>query len=105
MHRVAEVILCIGLKGNREKLLKDAGILPKILDKGIGLAIKADLQLPWNGLRKLRRYFKACGVDLLEVESERVMRKQLSEKLPFRLVARDIPLLDSAGSVGMCPLT
>ena len=32
-------------QANREQLLEDAGILPKGLDKCVGQAIKADLQL------------------------------------------------------------
>ena len=88
-------------KEESENLLRGAGLLPKGMEEGIGLAIKADLQLPWNGLRKLRRYFKLCGVAL---ESERTMRKQLSEELPFPLVAKEEPLLDSSGTVVRCPL-
>jgi len=35
-----------GIKKNREDLLKEAGIMPQGLEKGVGLAIKADLNLP-----------------------------------------------------------
>eukprot|EP00117_Sycon_ciliatum_P016182 scpid19464/ scgid4041/ E3 ubiquitin-protein ligase NRDP1; RING finger protein 41 &gt; E3 ubiquitin-protein ligase NRDP1; RING finger protein 41 len=88
-------------RSQREDLLREAGLLPEGLQKGIGLAIKSDLQLPWNGLRKLRRYLRLCGLSL---ESEREMRKQLSEELPFPLVAKEVPLLDSSGTVIMSPV-
>ena len=86
---------------SREALLKDAGILPKGTTPGIGLAIKADLQLPWYALRKLRRYMREFGVPL---ESEQCMRHQVKNSLPFQLLAQEIPLCSKTGSVTLCPV-
>ena len=41
----------------REQLLRDAGIAPKALCAlGAGLALQADLHMPWYKLRKLCRW-------------------------------------------------
>ena len=39
----------------RQNILKEAGITPEI-SAGEGLAMKAELALPWERLRVLRRY-------------------------------------------------
>ena len=39
----------------RQKILKEAGITPEI-SPGEGLAMKAELALPWRKLQHLRRY-------------------------------------------------
>eukprot|EP00117_Sycon_ciliatum_P019771 scpid43167/ scgid17817/ len=51
-------------KESRESLLHDAGVLSEKPASGVGLAIKADLQLPWYKLRKLQRYLREFGVPL-----------------------------------------
>ena len=86
---------------NRDALLEEAGVLRKGIGEGIGLAIKADLQMPWNGLRKLRRYLREFGVPL---ESERTMREQLKTELPFPLVVREVPLHTDSNTIAMCPV-
>ena len=83
----------------RTALLKEAGVLPST--PASGLAIKSDMNLPWNGLRKLHRYLKEFGVKL---ESEHVMRKQISKELPFDLLAEEVPLFDKNDSISMCPV-
>ena len=85
----------------RTALLKEAGVLPSTPASGVGLAIKSDMNPPWNGLRNLRRYLKEFGVKL---ESEHVMRKQISKELPFDLLAEEVPLFDKNGSISMCPV-
>ena len=89
-------------KEHRDLLLKEAGVLPQGAASGIGLAIKADLQLPWSKLRKLQRYMREFGVPM---ESEKAMRKQLAEGLPFPLTAHEVPLSDKEkdGNIVMCP--
>eukprot|EP00731_Ephydatia_muelleri_P024162 Em0016g433a len=47
----------------KERLLKSAGIT-KGMTPEQGLALKADLGLPWNRLRMLRRWLKVAGVSL-----------------------------------------
>ena len=76
-------------KESRELLLKEAGIR-RSCERGVGLAIKADLQLPWLKLRKLRRYMKEFGI---KIESESTMRKQITDELPFPLISQEVPLL------------
>ena len=39
----------------RHSILKEAGITPEI-SPGQGLAMKAELMLPWNKMRHLQRY-------------------------------------------------
>ena len=84
---------------HRTALLKEAGALPSTPASGVGLVIKPDMNLPWNGLQKLCRYLKEFGVKL---ESEHVMRKQISKELPFDLLAEEVPLFDKNGSISMC---
>ena len=85
----------------RDSLLQEAGVLGSSPQPGIGLALKADLQLPWSRLRKLRRYFKEFGV---KFESEHAMRHQILDQLPFPLVAHELPLFNKHGAVSMCPV-
>ncbi|XP_065192129.1 uncharacterized protein LOC135823213 [Sycon ciliatum] len=70
-------------------LLREAGLAPHSPEAGIGLAIKADLMLPWNQLRKLRQWLKQCGV---KFESERKMRTTLAAALP-PYTAKDVPMV------------
>ena len=81
----------------QEDLLREAGLAPKgKATSGTGLALKADLHLPWYKLRKLRRWLSLFGVSL---ESEAVMRQQISEELPFELSAELVPLLAKDGTI------
>ena len=41
-------------KGEREKILQET--LPIVIPADHGLAMKANLQLPWNKMRAIRRY-------------------------------------------------
>ena len=43
-------------KEEQEKLLKAAGLAPGEIEAGAGLAMKAELGIPWSKLRHLRRY-------------------------------------------------
>ena len=63
---------------------------------GIGLALKADLHLPWYKIRKLRRWLSSLGVSL---DSEATMREQVSPQLLFDLIAELVPLADKSGQV------
>jgi len=89
-------------KEAQQKLLQEAGLRPPSgHTPGIGLAIKADLQLPWLGLRKLKWYLKEFGV---QIESEHEMRAQVKTVLPFELQCREEALFDKSGSIVMCPV-
>ena len=86
----------------QEDLLREAGLAPKgKATSGTGLALKADLHLPWYKLRKLRRWLSLFGVSL---ESEAVMRQQISEELPFELSAELVPLLAKDGTITAKPV-
>ena len=88
-------------KADRDKLLEDAGITQLHPSTGCGLALKADLNITWHALRKLRKWLRAFGVDL---ESEKDMRKQLSEEIPFDIVCENIPLLSKAHEMQLRPM-
>ena len=89
-------------KEERDHLLCDAGLMPQgKLGQGAGLALKADLHLPWFKLRKLRRWLLFFGVVL---DSEAAMRHQISKELPFELLAEQIPLADKTGNISMKPV-
>eukprot|EP00117_Sycon_ciliatum_P046983 scpid49621/ scgid33600/ len=86
----------------RDSLLKSAGVFPpSSTESGVGLAIKADLNLPWAGLRKLQRWLKLFRVP---IESEGSMRKRLDEDLPFDILAEELPLQARSGEVVMSPV-
>ena len=51
-------------KEERDALLNAAGIIAKTPGTGSTLALKADLHMPWNQLRKLRVWMKDYGVRL-----------------------------------------
>ena len=78
-------------KSSQDDLLVAAGIKPPPGQVGAscGLAIKADLRLPWFQMRKLTRWLKHLG---LSMQSERAMREYIAEELPFELLAERIPL-------------
>ena len=77
-------------KVERNKLLADAGISCKpVSSVGTGLAIKADLQLTWHSMKKLRRWLKKFGVVL---QSEKVMRQVAQDELPFNISYESVPM-------------
>ena len=43
-------------RAEREELLKAVGLAPGEIKAGEGLAMKAELGIPWSKLRHLRRY-------------------------------------------------
>ena len=91
-------------KEERERLLQAAGLLPAVKGtraKESGLALKADLHLPWYKLRKLRRWLSSFGIVL---QSEPAMRQQISKELPFSLVAEMLPLSSKTGSIELKPV-
>ena len=86
----------------QDELLRAAGFAPNIgAGRGSGLALKADLSLPWSKLRKLRRWLSSFGVKL---DSEVKMREQIHEELPFALPAELVPLVAKGGSVALKPV-
>ena len=73
-----------------DQLLVDAGVKPPPGKAAAsGLAIKANLKLPWHQMRKLQRWLKHFGVT---VQSERSMRTQVAAELPLELLAEYVPL-------------
>ena len=80
-----------------EKLLKSAGVAPCAPSSHSALALKADLHMPWNQLRKLRRWLKSFGC---EIETENTMLA--SEMCPFTLPSGDVV---SSPMVVACNLT
>ena len=83
-------------RAERDELLRGAGLLPQCPESGAALAIKADLHLPWNSLRKLKRWFKKFGIPL---ESESTVRQQIASSLPFTILADNAPLCNRDGVV------
>ena len=85
-----------------DKLLRSSGVTiagnPK---SGTALAIKANLSLPWAGVRKLRCWFTMFGVPS---ESEGEKRAQLAEELPFQVLVDELPLFNRAGDIIMTPV-
>ena len=69
--------------------------------KTAGLALKADLHLPWYKLRKLRRWLSSFGVAL---QPESSMREQISKDLPFELSAELVPLSNKSGEIELKPV-
>ena len=78
-------------KESQDELLIAAGIKPPQgeVNASCGLAMKADLRLPWHQMRKLTRWLKHLGVTM---QSERCMRQKIAEELPFELTAERLPL-------------
>ena len=85
-----------------DKLLRSSGMIiagnPK---SGTALASKANLSLPWAGVRKLRCWFTMFGVPS---ESEGEKRAQLAEELPFQVLVDELPLFNRAGDIIMTPV-
>ena len=84
-----------------DRCLTDAGFTAQGNHDGVGLALKADLRLPWFKLRKLRCWLKSFGVN---IESEASMRHQIREDLPFELNAELAPLADRGGTISLKPV-
>ena len=82
-------------KKEQDKLLIEAGIGAKTPEAGTALAIKADLNLPWLKLRKLRRWLKGFNVHL---QSEQGIRQFIATKLPA-YTAEKIPMVNGQGEV------
>lgn len=80
-------------------LLQEAGIEPRAAQPGLGLAIKSDLQLPWNQLRKLKAWLATSG---LKLESEHALRKTLATSLPV-YEAKELPMVTKSGEILMTP--
>ena len=65
------------------------------------LALKADLNLAWNALHKLRLGLSSVGVQL---ESERAMRQQIADELPCGLECEEVPISEQSGGVSLAPM-
>eukprot|EP00731_Ephydatia_muelleri_P035067 Em0094g17a len=63
-------------KNEKNSLLKDAGITLDISPEQ-GLAIKADLTLPWNKIRMIRRWLKGSGICLASERKQRQLAATL----------------------------
>ena len=87
----------------QQQLLQDLGLVPGTETLGAtvccktALAIKADLALPHNKFRQLRRWLKSLGV---EVESERAMRSFVAIEVP-KYTARNLPMMKKNGDIEM----
>ncbi|KAL5517678.1 hypothetical protein EMCRGX_G003271 [Ephydatia muelleri] len=80
----------------KKRLLSEAGIQMDILPEK-GLAMKADLSIPWRKLRKIRRWLKGSGLSL---PSERKMRSIAAQQIDDNLESEVAPFafpLDSGG--------
>ena len=88
-------------KSERDHLLGEAGITPTGPQSGAGLALKADMHMTWHSIRKLRVWLKEFGVFL---ESERSMRAQIKDDLPFQFTAEKVPMVDKHGNVHQAPM-
>ena len=75
-------------KAGQQALLQEAGIKASAPSNGTLLAIKADLNMPWNQLRKLKQWLKQFG---LELESEGKARLFIAEHIPT-YTAEEVPL-------------
>ena len=82
---------------DQEKLLQEAGLRPLVPAAGSLLAIKADLNLPWNKLRKLKQWMKAFG---LQLESERQARHFIAQNVP-EFTAHTLPMSQKNGDIVM----
>ena len=81
----------------RDTLLREAGLTPSTPLPGTALAIKADLQLPWSQLRKLKVWLTKFGVQL---ESEHTIRRNLKSDLP-PYTAQQVPMVQKNGDISM----
>ena len=83
----------------QDKLLEECGLKAHQPAPGTGLAIKADLALPWSQLRKLRAWLKSFGV---QIESEHKMRAKIASSLPT-YTAKLLPMTTRNGEVSLAP--
>lgn len=81
----------------QDKLLQDAGLRPSQPAAGSLLAIKADMNLPWSQVRKLKQWLRAFGVSL---ESERAARAFIAQSIP-EYTCQELPMTKKDGSVVM----
>lgn len=79
----------------RDEFLREAGIKPTTQSPGTLLAIKAHLNLPWNQIRKLKRWLRAFGVEL---ESEKTARQFIAQHVP-KYVKKEVPMVKRNGDV------
>ena len=84
----------------QEELLRDAGLRSTTPASGSLLAIKADLSLPWNQVRKLKRWLRSFGVTL---ESEETARAFIATHVP-QYTARNVPMTRQNGEIVMTAL-
>ena len=88
-------------KDEQQRLLEEAGLCPCGTQHGAALAMKCDLGLPWYRLRKLRRWLSSFGISM---DSESNTRRQVSEGLPFKLIAERVPMADKTGTISLKPM-
>ena len=88
-------------KEKRQQLLKDAGVGCLSLSASAALSLQTDLNMPWNQLRKLRRWMHSYG---LSIESEHKMREQVVEQLPSDFIVENVPFLTRNGEVLQAPM-
>eukprot|EP00117_Sycon_ciliatum_P048343 scpid57219/ scgid34428/ len=72
----------------RDKLLEEAGVKPSQPAAGSLLAIKADMNLPWSQVRKLKQWLTASG---LHLESERTARAFIADNVP-KYTCGEVPM-------------
>ena len=82
-------------KEKQQALLKEAGIIGHSPGSGTLLAIKADLNLPWYQIRKLKCWLREFGVQL---ESERTARSFIASTIPA-YTAKEVPLTKRNGDI------
>ena len=84
-------------KEEQEELLQGAGLKSSSNEAGSLLAIKADLSLPWNKLRKLKTWLKSFGVEL---ESERTVHNFIASSIP-PYTSKKVPMTKRNGEITM----
>ena len=82
-------------KEKQQALLKEAGIIGHSPGRSTLLAIKADLNLPWYQIRKLKCWLREFGVQL---ESERTARSFIASTIPA-YTATEVPLTKRNGDI------
>ena len=82
-------------KEKQQALFKEAGIIGHSPGSGTLLAIKADLNLPWYQIRKLKCWLREFGVQL---ESERTARSFIASTIPA-YTAKEVPLTKRNGDI------
>uniref|UniRef100_A0A1X7UTE9 Uncharacterized protein n=1 Tax=Amphimedon queenslandica TaxID=400682 RepID=A0A1X7UTE9_AMPQE len=90
------------LSEGRDKLLKEAGFHITIPPEQ-GLAMKADLCLPWRKLRVMKRWMKSWGANMASEGKQRsLMKSQLSE-LPVEGESVPFAFNLKRGGYELCP--